>query len=134
MTPERAAEVIRLDKAHHWHPFTQMQEWNAVEHEPLILTGGEGAWLTDHRGRRYLDGNSSIWTNIHGHGHPVIAEAIRDQLGKVAHVSALGFANEPAARLAVNFRIMFHNTGKHGTYNFTYEELKRHVDDLLNGA
>ena len=100
MTPESAAEVIRLDKAHHWHPFTQMQEWNAVEHEPLILTGGEGAWLTDQRGRRYLDGNSSIWTNIHGHGHPVIAEAIRDQLGKVAHVSALGFANEPAARLA----------------------------------
>lgn len=99
--PESAvASWIAWDKAHVWHPFTQMRDWCAPEHEPLFLVRGEGAWLEDARGRRYLDGNSSIWTNIHGHAHPRLNAAIREQLEKVAHVSALGFANEPAARLA----------------------------------
>lgn len=90
----------RLDHAHFWHPFTQMRDWCGSEEDPLVLVGGEGPWLTDSRGRRYLDGNSSIWTNLHGHGHPVINAAIRDQLVRLAHCSALGFSNEPAIRLA----------------------------------
>ena len=95
-----ATELIRLDKAHLWHPFTPMQEWCAPEHEPLMIVSGVGATLRDHHGRDYIDGNSTIWTCIHGHGHPHIIQAIKDQLDRIAHVSALGFTNEPAIRLA----------------------------------
>ncbi|RYD61640.1 MAG: aminotransferase class III-fold pyridoxal phosphate-dependent enzyme, partial [Verrucomicrobiaceae bacterium] len=56
---------IEADKKHCWHPFTPQQAW--AESESLVLVRGEGAWLWDSEGRRYLDGNSSIWTNIHGH-------------------------------------------------------------------
>lgn len=77
-----------------------MKAWCADDHEPIILVGGEGAVLRDSRGREYLDGNSSIWTNIHGHGHPKITGAIRGQLERVAHVSFLGTTNAPAAELA----------------------------------
>lgn len=88
-----------LDKSHSWHPFTQMKAWCGDDHEPLVLVEGEGAILRDSRGREYIDGNSSIWTNIHGHGHPRISRAIRDQLDRVAHVSFLGSTNAPAAEL-----------------------------------
>ena len=77
-----------------------MQEWCTEDHEPLVLVEGAGCWLTDQHGNRYLDGNSSIWTNIHGHGHPKITAAIKAQLDRVAHTSFLGFANPPAAQLA----------------------------------
>ncbi len=77
-----------------------MQAWCADEHEPLMITSGRGCKLTDQHGRTYLDGNSSIWTNIHGHGHPTLNAAIRAQLEKVAHTSFLGFTHEPAIRLA----------------------------------
>ena len=90
--------IARLDHAHVWHPFTQMRDWQ--KSEPIVLVEGQGAVLRDIRGKEYLDANSSIWTNLHGHGHPTINAALRRQLGKVAHTSALGFANEPASRLA----------------------------------
>jgi adenosylmethionine-8-amino-7-oxononanoate aminotransferase len=92
--------LIQFDKAHLWHPFTQMRDWNSPAHEPLVLVAGKGAWLEDSLGRKYLDGNSSIWTNIHGHNHPVINSAIRDQLEKIAHTSFLGFTNPTAIELA----------------------------------
>lgn len=91
---------IQADQAHCWHPFTRQGEWCAPDHEPLVLTRGESSWLWDSEGRRYLDGNSSIWTNIHGHAHPVISAAIRDQLEKTAHVSFLGFTHPAAVELA----------------------------------
>jgi adenosylmethionine-8-amino-7-oxononanoate aminotransferase len=56
--------------------------------------------LRDVHGKEYLDGNSSIWTNLHGHNHSEINAAITAQLGKIAHSSALGLANEPASLLA----------------------------------
>jgi adenosylmethionine-8-amino-7-oxononanoate aminotransferase len=93
-------DLIALDKRHLWHPFTPMQPWCSPDHEPLLLVSGNGCTLRDQHGREYLDGNASIWTNIHGHGHPVINEAIIEQLGKVAHTSFLGFTHEPAIRLA----------------------------------
>lgn len=93
-------DLRRLDKAHLWHPFTQMQDWCASEVDPLIIRSGRGAILTDLEGNEYLDGNSSIWTNVHGHRHPLIDGAIRDQLDQIAHCSALGFSNEAAIRLA----------------------------------
>ena len=89
---------IAADKEHCWHPFTRQAEW--VAGEPLVLVEGKGVWLTDSEGHRYIDGNASIWTNVHGHQHPVINAAIKDQLGKVAHTSYLGFANPRASELA----------------------------------
>ena len=94
------SKVSALDKAHLWHPFTQQRDWNAPEHEPLVLVEGEGALLRDHQGREYIDGNSSIWTNLHGHRHPKIDAAIRAQLNRVAHTSFLGFTHPLAAELA----------------------------------
>ena len=88
----------RLDRRNLWHPFTQMREW--VRREPIVIVEGRGAVLRDARGREYLDANSSIWTNLHGHAHPLINAAIRGQLNRIAHSSALGLANEPASALA----------------------------------
>jgi adenosylmethionine-8-amino-7-oxononanoate aminotransferase len=92
--------LVESDKRHSWHPFTQMRDWCAPEHEPLVLVSGHGALLRDSEGREYIDGNSSIWTNLHGHHHPVINAAIRDQLDRVAHTSFLGFTNPQAILLA----------------------------------
>jgi adenosylmethionine---8-amino-7-oxononanoate aminotransferase len=89
-----------LDKRYLWHPFTPMQEWIAEEHHPLMLVAGNGVWLSDSQGNKYLDGNASIWTNIHGHNHPTINRAIAGQLQLVAHTSFLGYSNPAAVRLA----------------------------------
>jgi adenosylmethionine---8-amino-7-oxononanoate aminotransferase len=97
---DETGRIIAADKKYVWHPFTQMLDWIAPNHEPLVLVAGEGPWLEDSYGRRYLDGNSSIWTNIHGHNHPRTNQAIRDQLERVAHTSFLGFTNPLAAKLA----------------------------------
>jgi adenosylmethionine-8-amino-7-oxononanoate aminotransferase len=94
------AALAEKDKAYLWHPFTPMREWCAKDHSPLVLVRGDGAMLEDSEGHRYLDGNSSIWTNIHGHAHPKINRAIRDQLERVAHVSFLGATNPAAIELA----------------------------------
>jgi adenosylmethionine---8-amino-7-oxononanoate aminotransferase len=88
----------QLDRQSVWHPFTQMRDW--LQSEPIVIAEGQGAMLRDVHGREYLDANSSIWTNLHGHRHPKINAAIRRQLGKIAHSSALGLANEPASLLA----------------------------------
>jgi len=94
------ASVSALDEAHCWHPFTQHAHLGAPERERLVLVEGEGPLLRDSEGREYIDGNSSIWTNLHGHRHPRIDTAIRAQLECVAHTSFLGFTNPPAAQLA----------------------------------
>ena len=90
--------LAQLDHAHVWHPFTQMRDW--LKREPIVITSGKGAVLRDTYGKHYLDANSSIWTNLHGHQHPKINAAIARQLKKISHSSALGFANEPASLLA----------------------------------
>src|SRR5947199_9949468 len=90
--------LARLDHRYLWHPFTQMRDW--LKREPIVIVEGEGAVLRDARGREYLDANSSIWTNLHGHNHPRINAAIERQLKKIAHSSALGLANDPASLLA----------------------------------
>ncbi len=88
----------KLDQQFVWHPFTQMRDW--LRREPIVIVAGQGTVLRDAKGREYLDANSSIWTNLHGHRHPKINSAIQRQLKKIAHSSALGLANEPAALLA----------------------------------
>ena len=100
MTEWDTEALVTADKKFVWHPFTNMREWCAPEHKPLVLVEGRGALLRDSRGRQYIDGNSSIWTNIHGHNHSHINGKIRRQLGRVAHTSFLGFTNRPAIELA----------------------------------
>ena len=90
--------LAKLDQKYVWHPFTQMRDW--LRSEPIVIVEGQGAVLKDIKGRKYLDANSSIWNNLHGHRHPKINAAIQRQLKKIAHSSALGFANEPATLLA----------------------------------
>lgn len=70
------------------------------EYKPLVIERAEGSWLIDCHGRRLLDSNSSLWCVLHGHAHPKINAAIRDQLDRVAQVTSLGMGNSPAAELA----------------------------------
>src|SRR5437588_7373640 len=100
MTNWNTEELIAADKQFVWHPFTNMPEWCAPEHEPIVIVEGHGALLRDSRGREYIDGNSSICTNIHGHNHPHINAALRKQLEGMAHASFLGFTNPAAIELA----------------------------------
>jgi adenosylmethionine-8-amino-7-oxononanoate aminotransferase len=81
-----------------WHPFTQMRGW-ASEHAPVIESG-DGVWLTDRDGRRYIDGISSLWCNVHGHRHPMIDAAVRGQLERISHTTMLGLSHGPAEELA----------------------------------
>src|ERR1051326_8395381 len=100
MTDWNTDELIEADKKFVWHPFTDMTEWSSSENEPIILVEGRGAILRDSKGPEYIDGNSSIWTNIHGHNHPHINTRIREQLDRVAHTSFLGLTNPAAIELA----------------------------------
>jgi adenosylmethionine---8-amino-7-oxononanoate aminotransferase len=91
-------DLVAADRTHLWHPFTQQQGW--VEEEPLIVERAEGTDLIDADGRRYIDGVSSLWCNVHGHRHPRIDEAVRDQLDRVAHSTMLGLSHRPGIELA----------------------------------
>ena len=93
-----ASDLAQLDRDRVWHPFTQQQAW--VEEEPLTIERGEGPYLIDVEGRRYLDGVSSLWCNVHGHGHAGIDAAVREQLEKVAHSTMLGLSHPGALELA----------------------------------
>jgi adenosylmethionine-8-amino-7-oxononanoate aminotransferase len=93
-----ADEVAELDHRFLWHPFTPQREWCAEE--PLVVDRAEGTDLIDSDGRRYIDGVGSLWCNVHGHRHPLIDAAIRDQLDRVAHSTMLGLTHAPGAELA----------------------------------
>lgn len=104
---DETVQWLRDDARHCWHPFTDQRAWCADEVERLVLVRGEGVWLWDSEGRRYFDGNSSIWTNIHGHAHPKLNAALQKQLAEVAHTSYLGFANPRASELAARLCSFF---------------------------
>jgi adenosylmethionine-8-amino-7-oxononanoate aminotransferase len=87
-----------LDKKFLWHPFTQMREWEADD--PLIITEGRGSYLKDIYGKWYIDGVSSLWVTVHGHGKKEIDNAIKDQVDKISHSTLLGLTHPPAATLA----------------------------------
>ena len=91
-------ELKRLDHTFLWHPFTQMQEW--MREEPCIVSHGEGHYLIDLQGRKYLDGVSSLWCNVHGHRVKAIDDAIKVQLDRVAHSTFLGLSHAPGIQLA----------------------------------
>jgi adenosylmethionine-8-amino-7-oxononanoate aminotransferase len=118
----RAKHLAALDHAHLWHPFTPQLRWTQAE--PLIVDRAEGNELIDVQGRRYLDGVSSLWTNVHGHRHPALDQALRDQLDKVAHSTMLGLTHPPAIELAARLaaitpegleRVFFSDNGSTAT-------------------
>lgn len=94
------SDPVTADKAHCWHPFTPQDAWCDPAHDPIMIVRAEGVWLFDSDGKRYLDGNSSIWTNIHGHCRPEIAEAIARQAATLDHSSYLGLGHPLASELA----------------------------------
>jgi adenosylmethionine-8-amino-7-oxononanoate aminotransferase len=86
------------DRRFLWHPFTQQQGW--IEEDAPIIEAAERCELVDVEGRRYIDGVSSLWCNVHGHRHPAIDIAVRDQMDRVAHSTMLGLSHRPAIELA----------------------------------
>jgi adenosylmethionine---8-amino-7-oxononanoate aminotransferase len=81
-----------------WHPCTQMKHH---EQFPLVpIARGEGAWLIDFDGKRYLDAVSSWWVNLFGHANPRINAALKDQLDQLEHVMLAGFTHEPVVELS----------------------------------
>ena len=93
-----SADPAQLDHDHLWHPFTQQQGWAAEE--PLMIERAQGSHLIDSEGKRYIDGVSSLWCNVHGHRHAGIDAAVGEQLDKVAHTTMLGLSHPGAAELA----------------------------------
>jgi adenosylmethionine-8-amino-7-oxononanoate aminotransferase len=96
--PDTTRRLRDADKAHLWHPFTQMAEWAAGD--PVVIAEGDREFLIDTCGNRYIDGVSSLWCNLHGHRRPEIDEAVRRQLGRIAHSTLLGLAGEASIELA----------------------------------
>ncbi len=90
--------LSRLDRKHLWHPFTQQESW--VDSDPLVIASADGCELIGADGRRYLDGVGSLWVGVHGHRHPAVDAAVRDQLDQVAHTTLLGLSHPSAIRLA----------------------------------
>jgi adenosylmethionine-8-amino-7-oxononanoate aminotransferase len=95
--PPDWTERLALDRAHVWHPFTQMKVHEADP--PVPVVGGEGCDLLLANGERVLDGISSWWTCLHGHGHPRLVSALERQAAKLDHAMFAGFTHEPALEL-----------------------------------
>jgi adenosylmethionine-8-amino-7-oxononanoate aminotransferase len=94
----RRDDIVRLDRAHVWHPYTPMDEWQRID--PIVVARAHGSWLEDFDGRRYLDGNASWFVATLGHGHPRLVHAFERQARTLAHCALAGITHEPAARLA----------------------------------
>jgi adenosylmethionine-8-amino-7-oxononanoate aminotransferase len=92
-------ELAAADRQHLWHPFTQQQGW-CGEDPLLVIAHAEGSNLYDTDGNVYIDGVSSLWCNVHGHRHPALDAAIKEQLDRVAHSTMLGLSHQPAIELA----------------------------------
>jgi adenosylmethionine-8-amino-7-oxononanoate aminotransferase len=93
-----AKDLAQLDHRHLWHPFTQQQGWS--EEAPLMIERGEGVYLFDVEGGRYIDGTASLWCNVHGHRHPAVDRAIHEQVDRVSHSTMLGLSHPGATELA----------------------------------
>lgn len=98
MNQNKVQELENWDKEYVWHPFTQMKHYQ--KSKPLIIEKGEGSYLYDIEGKKYLDGYASLWVNVHGHNIPELNEALTNQVNKVAHSTLLGSANVPSILLA----------------------------------
>ncbi len=98
MATDRTADLVARDLRSLWHPFTQHSVWPADD--PIVIERAEGMYLYDTDGRSYLDGVSSLWLTVHGHGVPEIDDAIREQLARLDHATFLGMTHEPGIELA----------------------------------
>lgn len=92
--------LVEDDIKYIWHPFTQMKEYESEEPMPPIIEKGEGPYIYDTDGRRWLDGVASLWVNVHGHRQPQLDRALIEQTGRIAHSTLLGLSNVPAIKLA----------------------------------
>src|SRR4029077_18627373 len=98
MSEQRSRRLADADHKYLWHPFSQMRTW--MQDEPLIIERGEGNYLIDVDGKRYLDGVSSLWCNVHGHRKAALDRALHEQIDRIAHSTMLGLSNSPAIELA----------------------------------
>ncbi|MCS7185274.1 MAG: adenosylmethionine--8-amino-7-oxononanoate transaminase, partial [bacterium] len=89
-------EFRRIDLKNIWHPFTQMKEWNKYQ---LFIEKGDGIYLYDDKGRKYIDGNASLWVNTLGHNNKKLNKALSRQLNRIAHSTFLGLTHKPAVLL-----------------------------------
>ena len=108
------AEIVALDRAHVWHPYSSIDDHEA--RDPLVLRSARGAWLEDFDGKSYIDGNSSWWVASLGHGHPRLLRALADQAARLDHVSLAGTTHEPATLLAKELLEVVPSTLKHVFY------------------
>lgn len=92
------SEILRLDRNHVWHPCTQQKDHETLP--PIPIERGEGVYLIDASGKRYIDGVSSWWVNLFGHSHPRLNRALAAQSEKIAHHIFAGFTHEPAVELS----------------------------------
>src|ERR1700730_7227818 len=95
---QRHEDLKLADHRDLWHPFTQMRTW--LNDDPIIIERGEGNYLIDVNGRRYLDAVSSLWCNVHGHRKKELDEALRQQTARIAHSTMLGLSSPPPIELA----------------------------------
>ena len=95
---KKKSNIARKDKKYVWHPFTQMRDWH--NEDIVVIENGSGVWLRDSNGRKYIDGVSSLWTNVHGHRNYALDRAINKQLKRIAHSTFLGLTHPAAIELA----------------------------------
>ncbi|HVH44617.1 MAG TPA: adenosylmethionine--8-amino-7-oxononanoate transaminase [Labilithrix sp.] len=98
MTVRARGDIVELDRARVWHPYTSIDAWEKTE--PIVVARAEGSSFWDVDGRKYLDGNSSWWVAVLGHGHPRLLRVLSEQAAVLAHCALAGIAHEPAAALA----------------------------------
>ncbi len=91
-------EILHYDREHVWHPCTQQKDHESLP--PIPIVRGEGSWLIDMDGKRYIDGVSSWWVNLFGHNHPRLNRALSEQASRISHHIFAGFTHEPAVELA----------------------------------
>jgi adenosylmethionine-8-amino-7-oxononanoate aminotransferase len=106
------ASLIEWDREYLWHPFTPMKPW-CENKDIVVIERGEAEFLIDTEGRRYIDGVSSLWCNVHGHCVPALDQAVREQLDKIAHSTLLGLANVPSILLGKRLVELAHASSLH---------------------
>lgn len=107
-------EIVRLDRAHVWHPYSSIDEHEA--RNPLVIRRARGAWLEDFDGKKYIDGNSSWWVASLGHNHPRLVRALAAQAEELTHVSLAGTTHEQATLLAKELTEVVPSQLKHVFY------------------
>lgn len=107
-------DLLQRSRKAVWHPCTQMKLHEQLPLVPIVR--GEGAWLHDAEGNRYLDAISSWWVNLFGHANPRVNAAVSAQLEKLEHVMLAGFTHEPVIELSEKLAALTHHRLGHCSY------------------